>query len=84
MTAREKMNVAIRYAEKIGVYVFKVKWPEIRYWSFYGEEGWLFVRHNLVTGEETRKRRVKWRGPDSIPGFLLTANGATKYNYFVG
>ena len=83
-TSEEEMQAAIRYAETIGVYEFKVKWPEIRYWSFFGTEGWWFVRHNLVTGDETRKLRVKWKGYGIVPKFLLTPGGATKYNYFTG
>lgn len=80
----EPTRTAIRYAENIGVYEFIVRWPEIRYWSFFGTEGWWFVRHNLVTGEERRKLGALWRGRGNIPKFLLTPDGCTKYNYFTG
>jgi hypothetical protein len=79
---------ALKYAESIGVYEYKVNGRFIEYWTFYGQsEGWYFVRYDL------REKRERFRGANipwdsdvclPAPGFLRTKGGATKYNYMVG
>lgn len=79
---------ALKYAESIGVYEYKVNGRFIEYWSFYGKlEGWYFIRYDL------REKRERFRGANipwddevrlPAPGFLRTKDGATKYNYMVG
>ena len=79
---------ALKYAESIGVYEYKVNGRFIEYWTFYGqEEGWYFIRYDL------REHREKFRGANipwddeahlPAPRFLRTKGGATKYNYMVG
>jgi hypothetical protein len=79
---------ALKYAESIGVYEYKVNGRFIEYWTFYGQsEGWYFVRYDL------REKRERFRGANipwdsevclPAPGFLRTKGGATRYNYMVG
>ena len=79
---------ALKYAESIGVYEYRVNGRFIEYWTFYGQsEGWYFVRYDL------REKRERFRGANipwddetylPAPGFLRTKGGATKYNYMVG
>ena len=81
MTNEEK---ALRYAEEIGVYEYAVNGKYMEYWTFYGAEGWYFVRYDLEEGKEAfRGANIPFDG--TIPKFLL-ADGlrATKYNYMTG
>ena len=81
--AKKWENLALRYAESIGVYEYEVNDHFMEYWSFYGNEGWYFIRYDLEAGKEVfRGANIPWDG--LIPRFLLTESGATKYNYLVG
>lgn len=73
----------IAYCEKVGIYeLHSRKYNTITYYSYYGSEGFYRITRNLKTGHEVRKQlRYAWNKP---PKFLLTKDGATKYNYFVG
>ena len=73
--------LALLHAEKIGVTEYEVDHGWMRYWSYFGNEGFYFIRHNVFTGEETRKCMYKRKTP---PEFLMTEDGCTKYNYFCG
>ena len=80
MTNEQK---AIARAEKIGVYEYKVNGKYMEYWSFYGSEGWYFVRYDLEEGKEAfRGANIPYAGV--IPKFLLSDSGASLYNYMVG
>lgn len=72
------------YAEKIGVYEFTVKGKFMQYWSFFGNEGFIFVRYDLEQEREVyRGDNIPWTG--KIPEFLLDPEtGATLYNYMEG
>lgn len=74
---------ALRYAESVGIYEYEVNKNLMEYWTFYGSEGWYFVRYDLDEEREVfRGANIPWTG--EIPKFLLTDTGATKYNYMVG
>lgn len=76
---------ALEYAEKIGVYEYKVNGKYMEYWSFYGHEGWYFVRYDLEAGKEAfRGANIPWDDNAGIPAFLRTEKGATLYNYMEG
>ena len=79
----DKKQYSILVCEKIGVYEFKLNGDWLEYWTLY-EDGFRFVRFNLVTGEENRDTLINWSPLDPVPSFLLNENGATLYNYFVG
>ena len=83
---RDWEHEALAYAERIGVYEYKVNGKYMEYWSFYGkEEGWYFVRYNLEAGKEVfRGANIPWDDDAGIPDFLLAENGATLYNYLEG
>ena len=74
---------AIRYSESIGVYEFDVNGHFMEYWTFYGGEGWYFVRYDLKAGKEVF-RGAKIPDTSLTPKFLLTEDGAAKYNYMEG
>ena len=81
MTNEQK---AIVRAEKIGVYEYKVNGKYMEYWSFYGSEGWYFVRYDLDEDKEVfRGANIPFRD-GVIPKFLLSDSGATLYNYMTG
>lgn len=81
--AKKWEHLALRYAESIGVYEYEVNDHFIEYWSFFGNEGWYFIRYDLEAGKEVfRGANIPWDG--LIPRFLLTESGATKYNYLEG
>lgn len=63
--------LALCHAEKIGVMEYEVDTRKklMTYISFYGNEGFYKVIHNLITHEETRTPQKSTRKP---------------YNYFVG
>lgn len=78
-------HAALVRAESIGVYEYYVNGKFMEYWSFYGSEGWYFVRYDLEKGEETfRGANIPWDDDAKIPAFLTTETGATKYNYMEG
>jgi len=62
-------KLALLRAEAIGVYEYAVKGNIMEYISYFGLEGFVKVRHNLDTHEETRKVQKSTKRP---------------YNYFVG
>jgi len=75
---------ALKYAEKIGVYEYNVNKRFMEYWSFYGSEGWYFVVYDLDKEKEVfRGANIPFRD-GVVPRFLLTDDGATKYNYMTG
>ena len=75
---------ALARAEKIGVYEYEVNGKYMEYWSFYGSEGWYFVRFDLDEDKEVfRGANIPWDGK-TIPAFLKTESGNTKYNYITG
>lgn len=81
--AKKWEHTALMYAESIGIYEYEVNDHFIEYWSFFGNEGWYFIRHDLESGKDVfRGANIPWEG--LIPRFLLTESGATKYNYLEG
>lgn len=81
----ELENKALKHAEDIGVYEYKVNGKYMEYWSFYGHEGWYFVRYDLEAGKEVfRGANIPWEPDEKIPAFLIAANGGTMYNYMEG
>lgn len=76
---------ALIYAEKFGIYEYKVNGKYMEYWSLY-EEGFYFWRVNLDTNGKSLVCHLEWHKDDGfpIPAFLLTETGATLYNYFCG
>ena len=82
-------QLALRYAEKHGIYEYTVNEKVMEYWSLY-EDGFDFYRVHLDTdGSEGRREHechIDWHKNDGtpIPAFLVTETGATKYNYFCG
>ena len=87
MTAPLKLDIAYEalvHAENIGVYEYKIVGNYMKYWSFYGDEGFFCKLYNVYTGDTKVVMRIPWRGKDKIQGFLMTETGATKYNYFEG
>lgn len=83
---RDWQHEALVYAEKIGVYEYKVNGRFIEYWTFYGQdEGWYFVRYDMKAGKEVfRGANIPWDPDAEIPDFLLSDNGAPLYNYMEG
>lgn len=75
---------ALAYCERVGIYEYQVNGHLLEYWTFYGQsEGWMFVRYDLEQEKEVfRGANIPWNG--TIPKFLLTEDGATKYNYMEG
>ena len=81
----ELENKALKHAEEIGVYEYKVNGKYMEYWSFYGHEGWYFVRYDLEAGKEVfRGANIPWDDNAGIPAFLRGGNGSTLYNYMEG
>ena len=76
---------ALVHAEDIGVYEYEVNGKYMEYWSFYGSEGWYFVRHDLDENKDVfRGANIPWDAEIGIPRFLLSDLGRTKYNYMTG
>ena len=77
---------ALLYAEAKGVYEYKVNGEWVEYWSFFSGEGFRFVQHNLITGEEFRDGFIPWTMHDGkpLPRFLYGENGGALYNYNCG
>lgn len=74
---------ALVHAEEIGVIEYKVNGNLMEYWSFFGNEGFYFIRHDLDTGKDVfRGANIPWNGV--TPAFLMTETGATLYNYMEG
>ena len=75
---------ALSRAEEIGVVEYDVNGRYMEYWSFFGSEGWYFVRHDLAKDEEVfRGANIPWDG-ETIPAFLKSPRGGLKYNYMEG
>ena len=84
MTEAEYEQKAVERAEKIGVYEFEVNGKYMEYWSFFGSEGWYFVRHDLDQGRDVfRGANIPWDTTMGVPAFLLDEDG-THYNYMTG
>lgn len=83
---RDWETEALKYAESIGVYEYKVNGRFIEYWTFYGKsEGWYFIRYDLREKcERFRGANIPWDDEATIPAFLRTESDATKYNYATG
>lgn len=78
-------NIAIRHAEDIGVYEYKVNGSYMEYWSMF-DEGFYFFRTDLNTLEREEVCHLHWVKSEGypVPAFLRTPEGYTKYNYFCG
>lgn len=78
-------GIALRHAEKIGVYEYEVNGSYMEYWSLF-DEGFYFFRTDLDTLQREEVCHIHWRKDEGypIPAFLKTNYGATKYNYFEG
>lgn len=75
---------ALVHAESIGVYEYEVNGKYMEYWSFFGSEGWYFVRHDLDDEVDVfRGANIPWDAEIGIPVFFQGKHG-TKYNYMVG
>jgi len=85
-SAWDMTQPALIYAEAKGIYEYKVNGMFIEYWSFFSGEGFRFIRHHLITGEENRDVLIPWTPQDDIPvpAFLKGEHGGTLYNYNVG
>ena len=78
---------ALKYAEEIGVIEYKVNGNLMEYWSFFGSEGWFFIRYDLDKKKEIfRGANIPFDEDIStpIPAFLRTERGSVLYNYFEG
>ena len=76
---------ALKYAERIGVYEYRVNGRLMEYWSYYGSEGWYFIRYDLAEEKEVfRGANIPWDSNLGVPAFLKTESGATLYNYMEG
>lgn len=79
-------QLALRHAEDIGVYEYKVNGQYMEYWSLF-DEGFYFFRTDLNTLEREEVCHLHWAKGEGypVPAFLLTdGTGFTKYNYFCG
>ena len=78
-------GIALRHAEEIGVYEYKVNGSYMEYWSMF-DEGYYFFRTDLNTLEREEVCHLHWVKSEGypVPAFLKTPEGATKYNYFCG
>lgn len=78
-------NMAIKYAEEVGVYEYWLNGSLMEYWTFYGSEGWYFVRYDLAIKKEVfRGANIPWDPKLGIPKFLHPDNRGTLYNYMQG
>jgi len=78
---------AIVMAEEIGVVEYKVNGTLMEYWSFYGSEGWYFIRYDLELEKEVfRGANIPWDESlrDRVPAFLVADGGGLLYNYLQG
>lgn len=79
-------KMALVYAEEKGIIEYHVNGKFMEYWSFYGSEGWYFVRYDLEQKKETfRGAHIPWDDSmdQPVPAFLRSSGG-TSYNYFQG
>ena len=78
-------GIALRHAEKIGVYEYTVNGIYMEYWSMF-DEGFYFFRTDLTTLEREEVCHIHWVKEEGypVPAFLRTPEGYTKYNYFCG
>ena len=78
---------ALIRAEALGVIEYKVNGTMMEYWSFYGSEGWYFIRYDLELDKEVfRGANIPWDGSLSnpVPAFLVADGGGLMYNYMQG
>ena len=78
---------ALKHAEEIGVIEYRVNGNLMEYWSFFGSEGWYFIRYDLDKKKDIfRGANIPWDSslPQPIPAFLMTESGSTLYNYMQG
>lgn len=76
---------ALRYAETVGIIEYQVNGNLMEYWSFFGGEGWYFIRRDLDQGKDVfRGAHIPFVPEMGIPSFLKTDNGALLYNYNIG
>lgn len=77
---------ALIYAERHGIYEYRVNGFWIEYWSFFPGEGFRFIQHHLITGEENRDALIPWDNmcDRPVPAFLKSENGGCLYNYNCG
>ena len=78
-------DLALRYAERHGIYEYTVNKEYMEYWSLYGD-GFYFYRVSLNTLVREEVCHLHWSKDEGypIPSFLVTPEGYTKYNYFEG
>ena len=79
-------GIALRCAEKHGVYEYKVNKSYMEYWSLY-DDGFYFYRVDLDSLDREEVCHLPWHKEEGypVPAFLLTeVEGYTKYNYFEG
>lgn len=78
-------DIALRHAEKIGVYEYTVNGSYMEYWSLF-DEGFYFFRVDLNTLEREEVCHLHWEKSEGypVPAFLKTPEGYTLYNYFCG
>lgn len=79
-------DLALRHAEKTGIYQYKVNKNYMEYWSLY-DDGFYFFRKDLDTLKREEVCHIPWNKNDGtpIPAFLQTDIMKTAlYNYFVG
>ena len=76
---------ALRHAESIGVYEYKVNGKYMEYWSLF-YDGFYFYRYDIEADNTTVICHLPWRKEEGfpVPAFLLSETGATLYNYLVG
>ena len=78
---------ALVRAEEIGVYEYRVNGNLMEYWSFFGNEGWYFIRYDLDLGKEVfRGANIPWNDSldNPVPAFLVADSGGLLYNYLQG
>lgn len=75
-------NMALARATEVGVYVYEVNGKYLEYWSYFGTEGFYFVRHDLDSGKDVLRKQCI---PDGmVPKFLCDEKLQPKYNYMKG
>lgn len=75
-------KMALARVEKIGVDVYEVNGKYLEYWSYFGTEGFYFVRHDLDSGKDVLRKQCI---PDGmVPRFLCDGELRPKYNYMKG
>lgn len=83
----ELEHKALLRAEEIGVIEYMVNGNLMEYWSFFGSEGWYFIRYDLDLGKEVfRGANIPWDPSlvSPVPAFLVAKGGGLLYNYMQG